>query len=104
MLEEASPHARRVITIYVSTECNPEDLYYEDCEVPGDYLVDVPTDMDDGTAAACALGGFHSQVAIKRLYDFDIIVCDGETGAELSPNYELDIYDLADQAGRVYCT
>jgi len=61
--------------------------------------------MDDTTAAACGMGGFHSIVPIKRLYTFEFrIYDDGSESNELEPDYDQDWYELAKQCGEVRCS
>ncbi|NHZ66715.1 hypothetical protein [Massilia genomosp. 1] len=57
--------------------------------------------MDDTTAAACAMGGFHSTVPIKRLYTFEFPIYDGSENNELEPDHDQDRYALAKQCGEV---
>lgn len=80
---------------------DPELVYSEDWAVPGRYEVMVPADMDDTTAAACAIGGFHSTVPIKRLYMFEFRIYDGSENNELEPDHDQDWYALAKQCGEV---
>lgn len=80
---------------------DPELVYPEDWAVPGRYEVKVPADMDDTTAAACALGAFHSKVPIKRLYTFEFCIHEGSEDRELEPDYDQDWYELAKQSGEV---
>jgi hypothetical protein len=82
---------------------DPELIYWEDWDVPGRYEVMVPADMDDATAAACALGGFHSTVPIKRLYTFEFRIFDGSENNELEPDRDQDWYELAKKCGDVHC-
>lgn len=80
---------------------DPELIYSEDWDVPGGYDVMVPADMDDTTAAACAMGGFNSTVPIKRLYTFEFHIYDGSENNELEPDHDQDWYELAKQCGEV---
>lgn len=63
-----------------------------DWTAPGLYEDMVPADMDDMTAAACALGGFHFTVPIKCLYMFKFRVYDGCGNYELEPGHDQDWY------------
>ena len=80
-----------------------ELIYSEDWAAPGFYEVMVPADMDDMTAAACAMGGFHSTVPIKRLYMFEFTVFDESGHHELEPDHDQDWYALAKRCGKLYC-
>lgn len=82
---------------------DPELIYSEDWAAPGCYEVMVPADMDDTTAAACAMGGFHSTVPIKRLYMFEFTVFNESGDDELEPDHDQDWYALAKRCGKVYC-
>jgi len=82
---------------------DPDYIYPEDWAAPGYYEVMVPADMDDTTAASCAMGGFHSTVPIKHLYMFEYTVYDGSGHYELEPDYDQDWYELAERCGKVSC-
>lgn len=60
--------------------------------------------MNDDTAAACAMGGFHSQVPIKQLWGYEYTIYDIKTDLELDPYKITDWYDYADHAGQVTST
>lgn len=95
---------RRTLFIQVEADCPAYKSHPEDQCVPGGYFVDVPASMDDDTAAACAMGGFHSQIAIQQLWGYDYTIYDIATDMRLNP-YEIDDwYEFADQAGKVTST
>lgn len=96
--------ARRTLFIQVEASYPTYKLHPEDQCVPGGYFVDVPATMDDDKAAACAMGGFHSQIAIQQLWGFDYTIFDVETDALLDPYKIKDWYEFADQAGEVTST
>lgn len=95
---------RRALFIQVEVDCPAYKLHPEDQCVPGGYFVDVPASMDDDTAAACAMGGFHSQIPIKQLSGYEYTIYDIGTDAELNPYNIDDWYAFADRAGRVKST
>ncbi|WP_027474636.1 hypothetical protein [Curvibacter gracilis] len=95
---------RRILFIQVEADCPAYKLHPEDQGVPGGYFVDVPASMDDDTAAACAMGGFHSQIAIEQLWGYSYTIYDIETDFELDPYQIDDWYEFADQAGEVTST
>jgi len=82
---------------------DPEFIYPEDWAAPGYYEVMVPANMDDTTAASCAMGGFHSTVPIKHLDVFEFTVYDESGRYELEPDYDQDWYELAERCGKVCC-
>lgn len=85
----------RILTILAERQCDEEDLYPEDRDVPEFTVVQVPAHLDDKTAAAAALGAFHSSVPVKRTWDFDFSVIDAMTFKELAPDYELSLFETA---------
>lgn len=95
---------RRAIFLRVAIIGNidRELVYWEDLAAAGLYKVQVPAEMDDTTAATCALGGFHSTVPIERLDRFELTVY-GACGGVLEPDYDRDWYEHADQCGEVDC-
>lgn len=84
--------------ITVKTAETLEDLYHEDRDALGTFKVEVPRHLSPAVAAAAALGAFHSTVPIKRLWNFEITVSD-ERSFEVQPDYEEDVYELAEQHG-----
>lgn len=93
----------RVLYVYarLSSDTEPEDVYPDDWEAAGVYEVLVPADLIDSLAANCALAGYNSSIPIKRLWMFEFVVRDPETGWEIDPDYSRDYYELADQCGGV---
>ncbi len=79
-----------------------EDVFVEDRGALGAYKVLVPAHMDDKTAAACAMGCYHSTVPIKYLGLFEYVVCN-EEGIEVELDDDLDWYELAEQCGEIHC-
>ena len=96
-LKKPNPSPLRILTVQADRLCDDEDLYYEDRNVPEFTDVEVPAYLDDGTAAAAALGAFHSSIPIKRTWDFDFSVTDALTFKEIIPNYELSVCETAAQ-------
>jgi len=73
------------------------DVIEEDAAVQGTYRVLVPASLSDGQAAACALDGFHSNVAVGLLEAFEFTVLDPKNSVEIAPDPRQAGYELADQ-------
>lgn len=84
------------ILITVVTECEEDQLYPDDVDVPGVYMALVPEHLEPSLAAATALGKFHQNVPIKRLFDFSINTF-ARNGRPCPPadGYDHDWYELA---------
>ena len=82
------------ILITVVTECEEDQLYPDDVDVPGVYMALVPEHLEESIAAATALGKFHQNVPIKRLFDFSIDTF-GQNGRPYTPADDHDWYALA---------
>ena len=76
----------------VASATAPEQLAPEDRAVPGRYLARVDLKLSDADAASAALDGFHSEVPVAVLDDFEFSVFDGER--ELEPNPAREGYAL----------
>jgi hypothetical protein len=82
--------------VHVTPEGCIEDIYEEDRDALGTYEVIVPRSLSPSLAAAAALGAYHSEVPIKYLWGFDFVVLD-ENGREVTPDYDVDCYDIAEE-------
>lgn len=63
---------------------------FDDDGVAGFYGAEVPVELEDGMAAACALGAFHSTFVVNWPESFRFTVVDVETQRELQPDTEVD--------------
>jgi len=75
-----------------------DDLYEEDAEAIGNFEARVPAHLEGSIAASAALGAYHNTIPIKYLDCFDFSVYD-EDGRSLTPDYDADWYELAEQHG-----
>jgi hypothetical protein len=65
-----------------------------DNDVAGIYRAEVPADLGDSMAAACALGAFHSTFVVNWLETFVFTVRDVMTFGVLEPDEEVDWIEL----------
>ena len=93
---EAGIQEHELFYVVISTEADFCDLYDEDREALGCYKVRVPSGVEPSVAAVAALGAVHSVVPIKHLCCFESRVFDDD-GQEVTPDYDLDWYDTADE-------
>ena len=82
------------ILITVVTGCDEDELYPDDVDAAGVYMALVPQHLEPSIAAATALGKFHQNVPIKRLFDFSIDAF-GQNGRPYTPTDDHDWYALA---------
>ena len=82
--------------VVITTEEDLCDLYPEDRDAAGSYKVHVPRGLEPSVAAVAALGAVHSVVPIKYMSCFESSVFD-EEGHEITPDYDLDWYDTAEE-------
>lgn len=54
------------------------------------YGAEVPFELEDDMAAACALGAFHSTFVVNWVESFRFTVLDAETKRELQPDTGVD--------------
>lgn len=93
---EAEIEEHELFYVVITTETDFCDLYYDDREALGCYKVCVPCGLEPSVAAVAALGAVHSVVPIKHLCGFESRVFDDD-GQEVTPDYDLDWYDTADE-------
>lgn len=101
-LRKPASKPTRTVRLKVWTECDAEDLHFYDKDVAGIYLIPVPEQFDDGTAATCALSAFHARVSVKFIDCFDYDMFNNETGEEITNCGTLDCEGLARQAGAIF--
>lgn len=93
MNQEHNLNDTRIVHIHVE-EVDLGDAP-DDEGVAGVYIAEVPAEYDDGTAAACALGAFHSSYVVNWLESFTFTVYDALTGQELEADEAADWIELA---------
>lgn len=67
---------------------------FEDEGAAGFYCAEVPVDLEDGMAAACALGAFHSTFVVNWPESFRFTVFDAEAHSRLEPDADVDWIEL----------
>ena len=67
---------------------------HEDEGVAGIYCAEVPAEFHDSTAAACALGAFHSSFVVHWPESFRFNVFDIATLRNLEPDMDVDWVEL----------
>jgi hypothetical protein len=80
--------------LHISVDAFFEGVAVEDEGVAGLYRAEVPADLEDHLAAACALGAFHSNFVVNWPDSFTFTVFDDETGEELKPDMVVDWIEL----------
>ncbi len=101
-LKKPASKPTRTVRLKVWTECDPDDLHYDDKDVAGNYLIPVPAHFDDRTAATCALSAFHARVPVKFTDCFDYDLFNNDTGDAITDLDTLDCVGLARQAGAFF--
>ena len=100
-MKSAGKDRRDVLrSVWVKVSVEPgfqdEDVSVDDRVALGIHAYVVPAAMDDGMAAALAMGIFHSTVAVENLGVLRFEVLD-DRQVELVPSTNVDWYQLADQ-------
>lgn len=93
----------QTLYVHVAATAPLEQLDSDDAGIAGIYRVELRPGAPSSALANAALDGFHSQIPIAVLDDFEIAVCEGieDDSPEIEQDFDHDSYTLTEFATSV---